>query len=447
MNYLLLVLLYTAVMLGVYYLLLRNKAVHSFNRLYLLVCTMLPLGLPFIKLPSWARAGTNVPAIIRLLPDVTISAGPVNQASAFSVINYLAAAALLISAILLIRLGMQYLQLWKTLKGKPFELQGNLKLYRSSGMGPGSWRKHIFFPGAEADAVVLKHEKAHITFGHSNDLMFVQILQCICWPNVLLHLILRELRVVHEFQADEAAAAETGVKACSVAILNETFHTAQFSISHQFFQHPLKRRISMLQKTTNNRRRLLTILSAVCIAFCFTGTLMWVQHVKEKQAVNDRKSSFARRLGEDEVKEWAVIAVPANNVPKGMAEEAAAALTQFNEEQPDTAAKHTGSILDRADKMPEYPGSPDALIGFLTSNIRYPDSARKHNIEGRVVIRFVVEKDGGISDATVIKGVHPVLDAEALRVVNSMPKWKPGVNKGKPVPVYFFLPVTFKLEG
>ena len=82
---------------------------------------------------------------------------------------------------------------------------------------------------------------------------------------------------------------------------------------------------------------------------------------------------------------------------------------------------------------------------YLAENVKYPASARQKKITGRVIIQFVVEKDGSITEAKVMKSVAPELDAEALRIVNSMPKWNPGIKDGKPVRVRFKLPISFKL--
>jgi len=80
-------------------------------------------------------------------------------------------------------------------------------------------------------------------------------------------------------------------------------------------------------------------------------------------------------------------------------------------------------------------------------NINYPETCRKDSIQGRVIITFVVEKDGSISSAEVVKSVHEKLDTEALRVINAMPKWKPGKQRGKVVRVEYAIPVKFKLDG
>jgi TonB family protein len=87
-----------------------------------------------------------------------------------------------------------------------------------------------------------------------------------------------------------------------------------------------------------------------------------------------------------------------------------------------------------------------ALMKYLADNIRYPNEARKNNISGRVVVKFVIDTEGNVTDQTVLTSVHPLLDAEALRVVGSMPKWTPGEMHNRPVKVYFTLPITFALE-
>ncbi len=103
-------------------------------------------------------------------------------------------------------------------------------------------------------------------------------------------------------------------------------------------------------------------------------------------------------------------------------------------------------IFTVVEKNPEFPGGAAALMKYLRDNINYPVIAQENGIQGRVICEFVVNRDGSIVDAKVLRGVDPSLDKEALRVVNSMPKWNPGEQRGKPVRVRFTLPVQFKLE-
>jgi protein TonB len=98
------------------------------------------------------------------------------------------------------------------------------------------------------------------------------------------------------------------------------------------------------------------------------------------------------------------------------------------------------------ENQPEFPGGQAAMMKFLSENIRYPVIAQENGIQGRVICTFVVERDGSITDVQVVRGVDPSLDKEAVRVIQSMPKWKPGMQRGKPVRVRFTLPVVFRLQ-
>ena len=96
--------------------------------------------------------------------------------------------------------------------------------------------------------------------------------------------------------------------------------------------------------------------------------------------------------------------------------------------------------------MPAFPGGMEAMIQFLSSNIQYPADAQKQKVDGRVLVNFVVEKDGSITEVKVVKPTFPSLDAEAIRVVKAMPKWKPGYQRGQAVRVQFTMPINFSLK-
>lgn len=105
------------------------------------------------------------------------------------------------------------------------------------------------------------------------------------------------------------------------------------------------------------------------------------------------------------------------------------------------------TIFEVVEQMPEFPnGGMAGLMQFLSKNIKYPTIAQENGTQGRVTVQFVVNKDGSIVDAKVLRGVDPYLDKEALRVINSMPKWKPGMQHGKPVRVKYTVPVMFRLQ-
>lgn len=114
--------------------------------------------------------------------------------------------------------------------------------------------------------------------------------------------------------------------------------------------------------------------------------------------------------------------------------------------EPEPQVKKEEEIFVAVEQQAEFPGGQGALMKWLSNNIRYPEAAQQNDIQGRVIVKFVVEKDGSIGAASIVKGVDKDLDREALRVVKKMPKWQPGKNNGVAVRSYFNLPVTFKLQ-
>lgn len=119
-------------------------------------------------------------------------------------------------------------------------------------------------------------------------------------------------------------------------------------------------------------------------------------------------------------------------------------LTTVNAQKTVVAQKNQ-QVFDVVEQMPEYPGGMQALFEYLSQNLKYPEDAKEQKIEGRVIAIFVVETDGSISNVEVVKPVFPSLDAEAVRVLSGMPKWKPGMQSGKVVRVKYTVPINFSL--
>ena len=103
-------------------------------------------------------------------------------------------------------------------------------------------------------------------------------------------------------------------------------------------------------------------------------------------------------------------------------------------------------VYDMVEVMPEFPGGVRTMLDFIKKNIQYPEIARKNGIQGRVIVGVVVDKNGSVTNLTILKSIDPYLDKEAIRVISSMPKWTPGVQNGKKVRVKFTVPVSFRLQ-
>ncbi len=119
-------------------------------------------------------------------------------------------------------------------------------------------------------------------------------------------------------------------------------------------------------------------------------------------------------------------------------------LTTVNAQKTVVAQKNQ-QVFDVVEQMPEYPGGMQALFEYLGQNLKYPGDAKEQKVEGRVIAIFVVETDGSISNVEVVRPVFPSLDAEAVRVLSGMPKWKPGMQSGKVVRVKYTVPINFSL--
>ena len=114
--------------------------------------------------------------------------------------------------------------------------------------------------------------------------------------------------------------------------------------------------------------------------------------------------------------------------------------------QPEPKPEVENKVFDVVEQMPSFPGGNDALMKYLSDNVKYPVVAQENGVQGRVVVSFVVEKDGSITDVKVVRSVDPSLDKEAQRVVKSMPRWIPGKQNGSAVRVKYNVPVSFRLQ-
>ena len=103
------------------------------------------------------------------------------------------------------------------------------------------------------------------------------------------------------------------------------------------------------------------------------------------------------------------------------------------------------TVEENPDKWPDFPGGQKKLFKWLSANIKYPKEAQANKEQGRVIVRFIIDKDGKVTDAKVVRSISPSLNKEALRLIEAMPRWKPGEKDGQPVAVRFTLPITFRL--
>ena len=119
---------------------------------------------------------------------------------------------------------------------------------------------------------------------------------------------------------------------------------------------------------------------------------------------------------------------------------------EINCHEDDSLATKQDAPLLPAEVMPSFPGGRQTLMKYIACHVKYPAKAQKEGIHGRVVVQFIVERDGSISNPKIVRSIHPMLDEEAIRVVKNMPNWNPGIINGKPVRVRYYIPINFNLN-
>ena len=251
-----------------------------------------------------------------------------------------------------------------------------------------------------------------------------------------------DLRAIHEYEADGAVLSQ-GINArqYQYLLITKAASIGGYSIANGISHSTLKNRITMMLHKKSPRSsfmKLLALIPIVGVALALNAETVndYVYQQPPKKIVKKGKQKATVKMG------------PINEIV--VVEQAPATQGKVEPvEMPNAmkVEKAEKEAFDVVEQMPQFPGGPAALMQFLSSNVKYPKEAFEKGIQGRVIANFVVEKDGSITEARIVKSVDPLLDAEALRVVGIMPKWAPGTQNGEPVRVKYTVPITFRLQG
>lgn len=423
------------------YLLQVNVGLILFYALYKLVCTrdtffrsrrfilivslVLPFILPFIDVREWLESRDRMIMLTHfdysaVLPEIVVGSEAVETGNRVFVlsewIGYLYLAGVVA---LLVRLAVQAFSLYRLIVRMPEkEINGVCVKCLNDPSGPFSFFGWIFMnPAAVKEdeiSEILTHEMAHVKQHHSVDVLLAEMVSICCWMNPFAWLLKREVRLNLEFLADrKVMEAGFATKSYQYHLLGLAYNH-KYGLSNNFNFSHLKQRIIMMNKKKSNAvghiKYALFVLPA--FALLVAGNISCSQDASQTE---DAK------------------------------EEVVAPVSPEAKEAPaDSTAKE--EVFMVAEQMPEYPGGMKEMLKFLQENVKYPENAMKNNVQGRVIVQFVVEKDGTPTEFKVLRSVDPDWDAEALRVMKAMPKWKPGMQKGQVVRVKFTVPVSFKLQ-
>ena len=316
----------------------------------------------------------------------------------------------------------------------------------NTAMSPFSWMHYIVMNRSdyeESDASILAHERGHIRLRHSWDVLLVDTLTALQWFNPAMWMLRSDLRAIHEYEAD-AAVLSQGINArqYQYLLISKAAGIGGYYLANGISHSILKNRINMMLHTKSNRRSLLKLLALLpIVGIALAVNAEKVVDVRYDEPQKQKKEGVAygtwtpQAETNSETRDTVKIKLSYDTIPG----EAYTAVGTFEPVQ--------GDVFDVVEEMPQYPGGPQELFKFLSENVQYPAEAEKAGIQGRVILTFVVEKDGSISKPTVVKSVDPLLDAEAVRVISAMPNWKPGKQNGKVVRVKYTVPLSFNLDG
>ena len=324
-------------------------------------------------------------------------------------------------------------------------------------ISPFSWMRYIVISQKdlhENGREILTHELAHIRNRHSWDLFAADICIFFQWFNPAAWLLKQELQNIHEYEADETVINE-GVDArqYQLLLIKKAVGTRLYSMANSFNHSKLKKRITMMLKEKSSpwaRLKYLYVLPVAAIAVTAFARPEVSETVEEISAV---KVNDLTAIVETKVAESSGQLLPVQSVPKDSVNRKSKVAVQQMDELVVVGYASKDSVKDRepvfnvVEQMPSFPGGMEALMQYLAKNMRYPVEAQKNKVQGRVVVGFIVSKDGDIKKAHILRGVDPELDAEAIRVIESMPRWMPGMQRGKAVAVSYTLPVMFRLMG
>lgn len=398
---------------------------YSFQRVTLIILFLVSLIFPFVNIPvsNSVIAGFVIdPLYVTPVGDVALE----NVVNRNWIISISMCGYFFITVFLLVKLYFEFFKIYKIRKNsKLFKAENRYNIFFSKLVdSPFSFGRSLYIPDLYKDEyrkMAIVHEVSHITRQHTIDILFVNIVLSFVWFNPFLYSLKKRLIEVHEFQADMDVISS----GFNINKYKELLFLSQFSlvpnISNSLHKSLTFKRFFKMKnlKQTNPGTKVITFF-AVAILLLFSVT------------------SFSK----------ATILPSSNNgitselVSPGNGSVDAVELSQSN----DTTSSSIPFVM--VEFRPVFQGGDENnFTNWVAQQLVYPEKAVKDSIQGRVILQFTVDKSGKVGDVKVVRGVHPVLDKEAIRVVSLSPNWEPGKHKGKNVNVVYTFPVIFQLDS
>lgn len=416
-----------ALLFGVYYLVLRNSPYFGWNRFYLLAALILSISIPLI---DFSQFNANILYVVQLEAlNVGAQLNSTVQETAIPPTHIFLYIYLIISTLMILKM------MWHLVRILQIRAKSKVEIHPTTATRVyiNPFQNFSFFGWLfirfddSNNQAIIEHEKSHAKLFHSFDIVLVKLFQSFFWFNPVLFLMEKELRLQHEYVVDKKVLTEyQNILDYQQLLLNQVFN-AEFNLfSNHFNQSFLLNRFTMMTKKENKKSplfiaaALLLMISIPIIVGCSM----------EKQ--NNQQEETQQKSDEGV------------NAPKSSAEDATLPATPA-ETGAQTLAD-TSVVFMVVEEMPEFPGGQEKMFEYLRQNINYPEAAKKNGVTGKVFVNFVVEKDGTISTVQITRGIGGGCDEEAVRVIKSMPNWKPGKQRGEAMRVQFQMPINFVLK-
>ena len=442
-----------------------------------------------------------------VLPEVTVTTDATpSRFSLWQVIGgiYLIGVGVM-TLLFLIKLGKLVTLIIRSPKRK---LDGFTAVFTGKEQGSFSFFRYAFFPNENVDPDIMRHEMSHIAHHHSWDILFAELMMILQWFNPFIYMYKKELQSLHEYQADRDVVA-TGVdkKNYMMLILQQCTAVDFSGMSNNFSLILTKKRIKMITRNEKAKGlwwRLLATLPVLAVLLIANTKVTAQEQQSEKKQINVEIGQFEiyddygnlMNLTDTIIynEDGTYIQFKTTEAPDPISGEMRNKITatscnadgtpnenihvtinavemhgdttlysvepftlstdkfkfniQTTEDNPIQVLKnYNDTVYQVVEQMPQFPGGEKALMEYIGKNIVYPVEAKEKEIQGRVFINFVIEKDGSVSNVKVLRGIGGGCDEEAVRAVSSLPKWKPGIQKGKPVRVSYQIPILFKLDN
>ncbi|MDH6356853.1 M56 family metallopeptidase [Parabacteroides sp. PF5-9] len=383
---------------------------------------------PLLNIQEWVSEQEPIAEAIQLytmmLPEVDVRAEGMVGISWFSVFRILSVSLFFIVVIiLLVRFFFQLSCIirlaYKSQQG--YIQQIPIRLLPKPA-GPFSFFRLIFIhPQSHSEKEteeILIHEYTHVSQWHSVDVVLCELVSIFCWYNPFVWLLKREVRHNLEYLADNKVL-ESGYdsKSYQYHLLGLAHQPQSGGLYNRFNMLHLKNRILMMNKKRTHGLSRTKYLVFIPLA----GMLMLLSNMEAVARITKNLSRNVTAITDDP---------------------AVSDISQSGVDDNNTISMEYFTVVDQ---MPRFPGGDQKLLDYISQHIRYPEEAIRERISGIAVCSFIVAKDGTIHNTEIVRSVSPTLDAEALRVVQSMPVWEPGVHKGEAVAVKYTVPINFRL--